>query len=293
MSKNISKMKGFAYKIIHYPITRITIGLLIVVPITIVFKDYVTKPLLALIFSNELIKEVIQHLVSITIMVLLYYLTFKILEKRPINEIWFKKEIKYAGLGLLMGILAISVIIAILYIPGYYQVMGINSNFSWPGYLLHIFVAALWEEVVFRGIAYRIIEKWLGTVWALVIPSIFFGVFHLLNDDPNLVSVLSATSGGLLAGILFTYRKNIWLPVFFHFSWNFTQLAWGSMLSGNNDIEQFLIAKIDGPTILTGGANGIENSIFVFVICTGLFLFFLIKTLKDGSFIKRPSLKKA
>jgi uncharacterized protein len=279
-------MKNLARKIIHYPIARIMIGLIIVVPVTIAFKNYVTKPILSLIFSGELIKEVIQHLVSITTMILLYYLTYKILEKRLISEIRIRKEIKYTILGLLMGIFSITIIIAILYILGYYHVIGINGDFPWSRYLPHVFVAALWEEFVFRGILYRILEEWMGTLWALGISSVIFGVLHLQNDDPNLVSVLSAISGGLLMSILFAYRKNIWLPAFFHFSWNFTQLIWGSNLSGNNEIEQFIIAKFNGPAILTGGTIGIENSIFVFIICTGLFVFFLRRSLIDGSFMK-------
>jgi len=278
-------MKTRLNKILHFPITRIIIGLLVVVPITIVFKNYITKPLLGFIFSEDtVIKEVIQHLVSIITMVLLYYYTYKIIEKRSITELNFRKN--YALLGLFLGIFSISIMIAVFYILGYYRITGINNNFSMPRYIAHIFVAAMWEEIMFRVIAYRILEEWLGTIWGLILSVIVFGGMHYLNDDPNLLSVLSATSGGLLMGILYTYRKNIWLIVFYHFGWNMTQLLWGCNLSGNNDIEQFLTIQLNGPTILTGGILGIENSIFVFIICTILFSYFLKKSFKNGGFVR-------
>ncbi|NPD87017.1 hypothetical protein HNS38_19875 [Lentimicrobium sp. L6] len=61
-------MKKIINKIFHHPLMSIIIGSIIIVPLTIVLKDYVTKPLLAFIFSeDDSIKVAIQHIVSIII----------------------------------------------------------------------------------------------------------------------------------------------------------------------------------------------------------------------------------
>ena len=62
--------------------------------------------------------------------------------------------------------------------------------------------------------------------------------------------------------MLFIYTKRIWLPFFFHLGWNFAQPFYGSNLTGSNDMGSIIQSKFTGPELLTGGATGIEGSIF-------------------------------
>ncbi len=60
------------------------------------------------------------------------------------------------------------------------------------------------EEVLFRGIALRLLDDWLGTWSALLITSVIFGFIHIANPGNGLWSSVVSTAVCLVvAAVLF------------------------------------------------------------------------------------------
>jgi len=147
------------------------------------------------------------------------------------------------------------------------------------------------EEVIFRGIIYRITEESLGTNLALIISALLFGLVHLFNEHANAISVISAASGGILAGLLLSMTKRLWLPIFFHAGWNWAQASLGVAVSGIEELPGFIESRLEGPVLITGGAFGPENSVItvVFVLILSGMAYFL--TLRRGNLRQKPIAK--
>jgi len=127
----------------------------------------------------------------------------------------------------------------------------------------------------------------MGTNLALLISALLFGLGHLPNENANAISVISAASGGVLAGLLFSVTKRLWLPIFFHAGWNWAQASLGVAVSGIDELPGFLQARVGGPELITGGAFGPENSIITIVIVLILSAVAYILTMKRGNVVRR------
>jgi membrane protease YdiL (CAAX protease family) len=146
------------------------------------------------------------------------------------------------------------------------------------------------EEILFRGIIYRILEQWLGTKIALLIPALIFGIAHITNENATFLGLIGAALGGLLVSISYTYSKRLWLPISLHLGWNFGQIIFGSNLSGMDEFGIMLRASIEGPKFLVGTAFGVEDSILSLIFTLILFLLIFYKSIKNG-LIVNPSWK--
>jgi len=258
-------MKLTLKKVIHFPLIKIVLGISICLGVLIGIQNLISKPLVNSLIASKAIGDTIVNYVSVIVLLFTYYYFFKVYEKREIKEL-SKTNLKTELFGgFLFGFLVLSLVILTLYVLGYYTVDSI-SGFS---YLLSPFsflvIAALIEEVFFRLIIYRIIEKWLGTYLALLIISIIFTVPHLLNDNVTLLSVLLLLTFGFAHSIMYTYTKRLWLPFAFHLGWNFAQPFYGSNLSGTEE-QHIINSNFDGPILLIGSDFGIEDSILSIVL---------------------------
>lgn len=80
------------------------------------------------------------------------------------------------------------------------------------------------EELVFRGVVFRVLEEWLGTWVALVLASLLFGGLHLTNPDATLWGAVAiALDAGTLLTACYVLIRRLWLAIGLHFGWNFLQ----------------------------------------------------------------------
>ena len=274
-------------RVLYHPIAKIILGITICFSLFAGFQNFVSKPLLYGIIQDTSIADPIIHLVSVVVVLLSYYWLFRLYEKRKITELSIKHLPKEMFGGFALGFLTISLAISILYFLGYYQFFNITVD----QYSLKLFgllvVAALIEDLFFRGIIVRESENWLGTNLALII-GMLFEIDHLFNPNANLFSVFFILIWGFTMAMFYVYTKRIWLPFFFHLGWNFAQPFYGSNLTGLDDMGRIIQSKLEGPEIVTGGAVGVEGSIFttLFLLVIGIILYTLAK--KEGKIIKRP-----
>ncbi|MGY0500566.1 CPBP family intramembrane glutamic endopeptidase [Nocardia sp. FBN12] len=128
---------------------------------------------------------------------------------------------------------------------------------------------AVTEELLFRGVVHRILEERTGSIVAIAVSSLIFGLIHLLNPGATLWGSLTiAVEGGALLAIAYTVTRSLWLPIGLHFAWNFTESGvFGTAVSGA-DVEPGLLRTVlSGPDLLTGATFGPEASLFALLCC--------------------------
>lgn len=279
-------MNPLLKKIINFPITKILIGITFSFSIFVLVQNFISKPLLYSIFPDKNIADPIIHCISFFVLLTSYYILFRFIYKREVSELSLKNSNKTIFGGLLLGFTAISISILLLYILGIYQIVSISMT----NYSLKLFgtlvIAALIEDLFHRGLIARELENWMGTNFAIII-IMLLETIHMFNPNANLFSLFVDLVWGFTMTTLFVYSKTFWLPFFFHLSWNFSQLFFGSSLTGLNDMGKIINSKFIGPEILTGGKVGIENSIFTVIILFLIGIFFYYQSYKEGKIIRK------
>ena len=275
----------FGTKLLHSAFIRIIVGSVSIFLVGMIVK-WVFEPLLLSIGLEEGTAKIIRYILTLAAILSTYYWLFTYYERRKVTELAKGYFLKDSLLGITLGILSISTVMLLLYLGGYYQIVVINDK------ILHllfplVFIALMGtlEELIFRGVVYRIIESRLGTNLALIISGLFFGLSHITNEHATLVSVLGAGIGGLIAGTMFSATKRLWLPISFHVMWNFMQIFYGTPVSGMDEFSGYALfqGRLQGPDLLTGGPFGPENSIITIILTLIIFgAFYFIAWRNDG-----------
>jgi membrane protease YdiL (CAAX protease family) len=254
-------------KIFNFPVVKIVLALLTFMAVVIIGQQIAVK-LLALTPLEKDYRNLLKGLFVSFSCILSYILFFKKYDKRAITEFSAKGLAKNLTIGILIGFVLQSFTILVMYLNGNYSVVNINPvSFILIPFAI-MFTVAIIEEILVRGIIFRIVEEKLGSYISLTISSVLFGVFHLANPHGTLISGICITTAGFMLGAAFIYSRNLWFPIALHFAWNFTQSGiFGAITSGNEKTSSLLEAKIQGPEFITGGEFGPEGSIQAIVFC--------------------------
>lgn len=275
------------FRFFHFPLTRIILGLFSVAVATISVQSGV-QAILGFITINEDIENLLVSILAAAAALVTYFFLFTFYENRKIDELSTSHFLNNSVTGLLIGFLFLSIVILIMYFGKAYTILFVNPvSFLIPALALGI-SSAVFEEILFRGILFRITEEKLGSVWALIISSSFFGIAHLGNPNSTLFSAIAITiEAGLLLGAAFIYSKNLWLPIFIHFAWNFSEGGiYGAIISGSGLKKSWISSNISGPDLLTGGEFGPENSLQAVILGLLAGIMFLWMAQKQHKFVK-------
>lgn len=121
--------------------------------------------------------------------------------------------------------------------------------------------AALWEEIVFRGVPLVLMARLFGAGPAMVTLSGLFGLAHLRNPGLTALAVPNIALAGIFLSLVFLRWGGIWASTGAHLGWNLGLTALAAPVSGN--IMQ--VAGLDydpgGPAWLTGGGFGPEGGL--------------------------------
>jgi len=284
-------MKQSIKKILYFPITKIILGITVCFSLFVVIQNFVLKPLFYSIIQDKSIANPVIHCVSSILLLVSYYYFFRLYDKRKITELSIKHLPKEMFGGFIFGFLTISLSIFTIYLLGHYQAISITTAHYSAKFFTVLVFAALVEDLFHRGLIVREIENWLGTHIAIVIGMVV-ELQHIFNPNSDLFSFFFYLIWGFTMAMMFIYTKRIWLPFFFHLGWNFAQPFYGSNLTGTNDMGSIIQCKFTGPELLTGGALGIEGSIFTasFLSIIGIVLYYLAK--KEGKIVKSKLFKR-
>ena len=177
-------------------------------------------------------------------------------EERKIEELSMQKCLKHTGIGFLWGILMMAAVIGIFALCGWYKIVGGNFNIaSIYRFLMAYFVVAVGEEIVFRGIIFRLLDSQFNLWVALILSAFLFGAAHIINPNATVISTIGISlSSGVLFGLLFKYYRTLWVPIGIHWSWNFVQgTVTGCPVSGGASDYSILESFTSGPELFTGG----------------------------------------
>lgn len=224
-------------------------------------------------------------LITAVVLLLLYNLLIRYVEANDACKIAPRKDISSIGNGLFIGFSYFIIVTVTMSLCGYYHIKSIQ--FDWEKQLFSFtlfFLVAVSEEIFFRGILFRMINRRWNIWAALVISALIFGGLHILNDNATLWSSIAiAIEAGSLLGAAYAYSKNIWLPIGIHWIWNYTQgNILGFPVSGEDNVTSIITPEISGPQWLTGGTFGAEASVISAVIGLLISLWFIRKTIQQG-----------
>jgi CAAX protease family protein len=222
---------------------------------------FLLHPLIESAFSlGEHASSIVRRVNIFVAVVLSYWAFVRYYERRAAQELSLKW--RWIVLAAVAGSLSIGVTILALYATGHYQLVSFRGFGQATGILATIWIAAVVEEVAFRGILFRILEEGIGTRAALVGSAVIFSVSHLANNGVHWVTVLSVTLAGLMLAAVFIVSRNIWVVAACHCCWNATIFMIGLPLSGEDWRAQAPFETVShGSVLWTGGAFGPEDSL--------------------------------
>lgn len=227
--------------------------------------------------------------------ILVYAGMVRLTEKRPVVEVAGKSALAGLSLGMLIGVAVFGLVVANIAFLGDYEVNGLGSGITAVGLVGYMAGAAFTEEVMFRGVLFRIIEGRTGTWIAMLISGVLFGAYHMMNADATVWGAVAVIleAGGMLTAAYIATRK-LWVPIGLHFGWNFAAAGiFSTEVSGNGSNNGLLDSVMSGPALVTGGEFGPEASLYSVVFCVLTAIVFLWVARRRGNILPRRSRRTA
>lgn len=109
----------------------------------------------------------------------------------------------------MIGFGAMGMVVFILYLLGYYNFVAIKSLYEFLPTVAFIFGAAVLEEIIFRGLIFRILEKWKGPIMALLISSLIFQIPHFMNLHTGISPAILGVLFGVVTGLMYAYTRRL------------------------------------------------------------------------------------
>lgn len=238
------------------------------------------------LFAMVKIPQYIAAVISAILYPLFTFLCLKItiekLLKIPLNTLRFRGfKLNIAGIAIAILMPAV-VVTAYLFMQGEWVESGISQaekiTVAVTGICYYSIAAGIVEEMVFRGAVMGLLEKWKNIKIAMIVPSVLFGLIHILNGALSPVSLIQLAAAGTVVGILFSmiayYYGGFWNNAFVHALWNASTI--GVMHIGTEPYENSIYTYVlrSRSMMITGGDFGIEASL-ISIIAYSLFIVIL------------------
>ncbi len=228
-------------------------------------------------------------LATAALAILAYAWVVRRTERRAVTEVASSKAIGGLTRGGLIGVGMFTAVIATIASLGHYHVNGLGSVTGALAILGFMAAAAATEELLFRGVLFRIVEERIGTWGALLLTGALFGSMHLINPDASLWGALCiAIEAGFMLAACYALTRTLWVPIGLHFGWNVAAGGiFSVVVSGNGASKGLLDATMSGPALVTGGTFGPEGSLLSVGAGTALTLGFLWLAHRRGRIVPR------
>ena len=191
-------------------------------------------------------------------------------ERRPATDLAPTGAARGVLTGVAGGVALAAVTIGVIALLGGYQITGWGSLAGALTVIGMMCTVAVTEEVLFRGVIFRLLERRGGTWIALAVSALLFGLVHLVNPGATIWGAVAiAIEAGLMLGAAYAVTGSLWLPIGLHLGWNVTIVAiFGTIPSGSHARDALVTATTDGPVWLTGGGFGPEASVIAVLVCS-------------------------
>lgn len=210
------------------------------------------------------------------------------LERRAAREL--APGVTQAVTGVVLGLALFSSVFGLLHVIGVAHWLNVSSHFDVIPVLSVSILAAVGEELAFRGALFRIVEEGFGTAAALAVSAALFGLLHALNPGATIVSTVAiALEAGVLLAAAYSLTRNLWFPIGLHLGWNFTEGGvFGVSVSGGSTAKGVFSVSLAGRPLLTGGNFGPEASLIAIAVCLAVAIVFLVLAIRRGRWIPLP-----
>lgn len=228
------------------------------------------------------------NVASVIAMIVVYKIFIRHLGEHPRDDLSGAKAIRETAAGIGIGFLLFSVIVGAAALFGVYRIVGIGDASLLLAALITVgLFPAVTEELLFRGILFRWIERFGGTWAALIVSSALFGASHLENPNASwLAAVGIALEGGLLLGGAYMLTRRLWVPMGIHAAWNVTQGEIYDIPVSGTPVHGLLEAKLAGPPLLTGNGFGLEASLISITIATLFAIYLIVRAARSGHLVQ-------
>ena len=275
-------------RIADYPLVAmlIAIGLYI---LGIILAGFIAGLLWKLVLPSNLgiDLQTLVEILAVPALVIIYKLAIRHLGEHPRDDFKDPKALRHLILGIAAGLVIFSVAVGIAALMGVYTIKG-------PGDLTGLLAAlvgsaifpAVNEELLFRGILFRWIEEFGGSLMALIVSSVLFGAAHAFNPDSSVIATsFIAIEAGIMLGAAYMLTRSLWLPMGLHAAWNFAQgEIWDIPVSGTS-VHGMIDARLCCDPLLTGNGFGLEASPIALVIATAFGLWLLWLAIRKGQLV--------
>jgi membrane protease YdiL (CAAX protease family) len=278
-------------RVLRFPLTRLIIALVVMLVLALGMSRLV-RYLAHVAPSDPPRSQLIFAIASVGALLFVG----KVVERRPIAALGLRPhgaaQETLAGFGL--GALLMSVVIGSMVVAGWYHIERLGgAPAALLGALGLLLLVAIAEEVVMRGLVFRIVEEWLGSVLALLISALLFGLGHILNPNSSVMAMIAiAIEAGILLGAAYMLTRSLWLPIGIHWSWNFVEgPVFGTPVSGVS-LAGTGVAVEQGPDLFTGGAFGPEAGLIAVLLCGGAGVVLIRQAVVKGRVMTPPWLRR-
>jgi membrane protease YdiL (CAAX protease family) len=215
-----------------------------------------------------------------------YWGFVRFVERRAVVEFAFRPALPELAVGIVGGVAILAAIVGVMAALGAYRVIGHNgagilalplSIGIFPGFS---------EEIVLRGLFFRLFERWLGSWVALLLSAFFFGFGHIFNPGATWVAAVGiAFEAGIMLAALYMITQRLWMAVGLHAAWNFAEGGiFGTPVSGLQ-VSGLLRPWIGGSDLVTGGKFGPEASLPGMAVATAVGVVLLYVAWRKDRFI--------
>lgn len=196
--------------------------------------------------------------------VVAYAWTVRWTEGRAAVEVARTGALAATGRGMLIGVGMFAAVIVNIAFLGGYRIAGWGSVAGAVALVGFMAASAVTEELMFRGVLFRIVEERIGTWTALALTGLLFGLSHLTNPHATLGGAIAiAVEAGAMLAAAYAATRNLWVTIGLHFGWNYAEAGiFGTEVSGSDTPQGLLNGVVSGPSPISGGEFGPEASVY-------------------------------
>jgi membrane protease YdiL (CAAX protease family) len=223
----------------------------------------------------------------------LFALYTRTIEGRPVSELAPQRAPQEFLTGFGTGALAIGLVVGIIAALGCYHVVSEDRWTVILAPLVGSICTGVFEELLFRGVLFRIAEDSLGSYWALALTALLFGAAHLFNPHATLLAGAAIMiEAGIFLGAAYMLHRRLWLPIGIHAGWNFTQGGILGVAVSGTDPHGWLHAATSSPVWISGGEFGAESSVIAILVCGAIGIALLVRVARGGG-LRAPYWRRA
>jgi uncharacterized protein len=178
----------------------------------------------------------------------------------PLRAGWTRE----AGMGVAVGWAAVVLCVLPMVFVGGVAIVVSSQKTAW-GWLLadgaFFALAALAEEVAFRGYGFQRFERAVGSYGAAIGFALFYAIVQALVPGANNASIAVSIIFSLLLSTAYLRTRALWLSWGINFAWKSSRaLIFGLAVSGVTSHSSVVEGNPMGPFWITGGGYGLDGS---------------------------------